>query len=134
MLLHARGSPARLFFATVFSVAAIALDVEKYIILEKTGGFAVGGKIITNATGDVLSCDHGYMEYFIPAKPRKTSVVMWHASSTQVSNTSSNEMPFCNPIIRSTLSIPNLDEERLAADLFPAGVPKPLGRRRRLQG
>ncbi|KAI1469367.1 uncharacterized protein F4812DRAFT_457905 [Daldinia caldariorum] len=31
-----------------------------------------------------LSCDHGYMEYFLPWRPRKTSIVMWHNSSTQV--------------------------------------------------
>lgn len=31
-----------------------------------------------------LSCDHGYMEYFLPYTPRRTSLVMWHSSSTQV--------------------------------------------------
>ena len=56
------------------------------IMLEKTGGFTIGGKIISNPnfTSQTLSCDHGYMEYFIPWRPRKTSIVMWHSSSTQV--------------------------------------------------
>ncbi|KAI1079233.1 hypothetical protein F5B20DRAFT_545565 [Whalleya microplaca] len=59
---------------------------KRPILLDKSGGFTIGGKIISsprfpNAT---LSCDHGYMEYFIPWKPHKTSIVMWHSSSTQV--------------------------------------------------
>jgi len=58
----------------------------KPIVLEKTGGFVIGGKIIVSPTNAnrTLSCDHGYVEYFLPAKPRKTSLVMWHSSSTQV--------------------------------------------------
>ncbi|KAI1413692.1 hypothetical protein F5Y13DRAFT_160871 [Hypoxylon sp. FL1857] len=59
---------------------------KRPIILDKSGGFTIGGNIIhspvfPNAT---LSCDHGYMEYFIPWRPKKTSLVMWHSSSTQV--------------------------------------------------
>jgi hypothetical protein len=66
---------------------------KKSIILEKTGGFVIGGKVVTipstnpdvpTPTNRTLSCDHGYVEYFIPATPRKTSLVMWHSSSTQV--------------------------------------------------
>jgi hypothetical protein len=59
---------------------------QKPIVLEKSGGFVIGGKIITSPTNPnrTLSCDHGYVEYFIPDKPRKTSLVMWHSSSTQV--------------------------------------------------
>jgi hypothetical protein len=57
------------------------------IVLEKTGGFIIGGqhKVINPAAPNrTLSCDHGYVEYFIPAKPRKTSIVLWHSSSAQV--------------------------------------------------
>lgn len=56
------------------------------ITLEKSGGFQIGGKIIHNPfmPNYTLSCDHGYMEYFIPWRPRKTNIVMWHSSSTQV--------------------------------------------------
>jgi hypothetical protein len=42
------------------------------IILESTGAYEVGGKVIAQP-GDpsqTLSCDHGYVEYFIPAKRR----------------------------------------------------------------
>ncbi|KAI2607359.1 uncharacterized protein GGS25DRAFT_495492 [Hypoxylon fragiforme] len=66
------------------------------ILLDKSGGFTVGGKIINSPSfpnftfpnftlpKSTLSCDHGYMEYFIPWRPRQTSIVMWHSSSTQV--------------------------------------------------
>jgi hypothetical protein len=56
------------------------------IVLEKSGGFQIGGNIIRNPSfpNQTLSCDHGYMEYFIPWRSRKTSLVMWHSSSAQV--------------------------------------------------
>ncbi|KAF2016758.1 alpha/beta-hydrolase [Aaosphaeria arxii CBS 175.79] len=59
---------------------------RKPIYLEKSGGFQIGGKIINSPSrpNETLSCDHGYMEYFIPWRPRRTSLVMWHSSSTQV--------------------------------------------------
>ncbi|SPO01726.1 uncharacterized protein DNG_04399 [Cephalotrichum gorgonifer] len=54
------------------------------IILEKSGGFNIGGKVIQHpVTNQTLTCDHGYMEYFIPWTPRTTGIVMWHSSSTQ---------------------------------------------------
>jgi hypothetical protein len=55
------------------------------IVLDESGGFSVGGKVIASPfnPNDTLSCDHGYVEYFIPWKPRQTSLVMWHSSSTQ---------------------------------------------------
>ncbi|KAH8693489.1 hypothetical protein GQ44DRAFT_753936 [Phaeosphaeriaceae sp. PMI808] len=56
----------------------------KPIILEKSGGFSIGGKVLKHpVTNQSLSCDHGYLEYFIPWRPRKTNLVMWHSSSTQ---------------------------------------------------
>ena len=56
------------------------------IVIEKSGGFVIGGKVIENPKNpdQHLSCDHGYVEYFLPENPRKTSLVMWHSSSTQV--------------------------------------------------
>jgi len=58
---------------------------KKPIMLRQSGGFTIGGKVITHPLNPnmTLSCDHGYMEYFTPWKPRKTSIVMWHSSSTQ---------------------------------------------------
>jgi len=61
-------------------------DPRKPITLKSSGGFAVGGTMIVNPENSTrtLSCDHGYMEYFMPWSPRRTSLVMWHSSSTQV--------------------------------------------------
>ena len=56
------------------------------IILESTGAYEVGGKVITKPDdpNQTLSCDHGYVEYFIPAKRRIVGLIMWHSSSTKV--------------------------------------------------
>ena len=56
------------------------------IVLEQSGGFNIGGKVIHDPDDpdQTLTCDHGYTEYFIPWESRKTSLVMWHSSSSQV--------------------------------------------------
>ncbi|KAF2818540.1 alpha/beta-hydrolase [Ophiobolus disseminans] len=77
--------PASLLALTPAALAELRRP-QKPITLSHSGGFQIGGKTITspfnrNAT---LSCDHGYMEYFIPWRPRRTSLVMWHSSSSQV--------------------------------------------------
>jgi hypothetical protein len=63
-------------------------DRKDPIVLEKSGGFIIGGehRHIANTQADytTLSCDHGYVEYFLPVNPRKTSIVLWHSSSAQV--------------------------------------------------
>jgi hypothetical protein len=55
------------------------------ILLDSSGGFVVGGKTIQNPRypSQTLSCDHAYVEYFIPWTPRRTSLLMWHSSTTQ---------------------------------------------------
>lgn len=55
------------------------------ILLDSSGGFNVAGRIIQSPynANMTLSCDHGYIEYFLPWKRRKTSLFMWHSSSTQ---------------------------------------------------
>ncbi len=61
-------------------------DRQPPIVLAKSGGFVIGGKVLENPQNPSqhLSCDHGYVEYFLPQNPRRTSLVMWHSSSTQV--------------------------------------------------
>lgn len=56
------------------------------IVLASTGAYEVGGKVISNPADptQTLSCDHGYVEYFIPAKKRQVGLIMWHSSSTKV--------------------------------------------------
>jgi hypothetical protein len=67
--------------------AAFAGDAAKPpIVLESTGAYEVGGKVITNPAdpGQTLSCDHGYVEYFVPVKRPGVGLIMWHSSSTKV--------------------------------------------------
>jgi hypothetical protein len=87
---HSWGPVAALLLVTA-STGALAHDRDhrdrkEPIVLEKSGGFVIGGKIAVNPSNAnrSLSCDHGYVEYFLPVDPRKTSLVMWHSSSTQV--------------------------------------------------
>jgi hypothetical protein len=77
-------SPLLVFAITV--LAQVLARPRTPIILERSGGFQIGGKTIENPLNPnlTLSCDHGYMEYFFPWRPRTTSLVMWHSSSTQV--------------------------------------------------
>jgi len=55
------------------------------ILLNRSGGFKIGGKVIQSpvSSTQTLHCDHGYIEYFVPQRPRRTSIVMWHSASTQ---------------------------------------------------
>ncbi|KAK3318057.1 hypothetical protein B0H66DRAFT_224091 [Apodospora peruviana] len=78
--------PLLLATTTPVNAASSLRDWKEPIILDRSGGFQIGGTIIHNPnnTNQTLSCDHGYMEYFIPWTPRQTSLVMWHSSSTQV--------------------------------------------------
>jgi hypothetical protein len=63
-------------------------DRKDPIVLESSGGFIIGGKHLAGLDAAhpyrTLSCDHGYVEYFMPQDPRKTSIVLWHSSSSQV--------------------------------------------------
>ncbi len=76
---------AALVLVAATSSVALAQNGPK-IMLDSSGGFVTGGKIQINPNNPdrSLSCDHGYVEYFLPQNPRKTSLVMWHSSSTQV--------------------------------------------------
>jgi hypothetical protein len=53
------------------------------IVIEKQGSFTAGGTVIGDSTKS-LHCDHGYVDYQIPVHARKTSIFLWHSSSTQV--------------------------------------------------
>ncbi|WP_336980965.1 alpha/beta fold hydrolase [Altererythrobacter fulvus] len=54
------------------------------IVLERQGGFAAGGTVLGDPAKSSLHCDHGYVEYQIPVKARKTALFMWHSSSALV--------------------------------------------------
>ncbi len=51
------------------------------ITIVKQGSFAVGGKVLGDADTRSLHCDHGYVDYQIPANPRRVNLVMWHSAA-----------------------------------------------------
>ncbi|KAK4227420.1 alpha/beta-hydrolase [Podospora fimiseda] len=59
---------------------------QKPITLLSSGGFQIGGQKTINPlnSSETLTCDHAYVEYFFPARPRKLSFLLWHSSSTQL--------------------------------------------------
>jgi hypothetical protein len=53
------------------------------ILIAKEGAFEAGGTVVSKGTA-TLSCDHGYVEYQIPAHARTVALFMWHSSSAKV--------------------------------------------------
>ncbi|MEO8315570.1 MAG: alpha/beta fold hydrolase [Pseudomonadota bacterium] len=70
----------------VLATQSFSQERQAPIVLARSGGFVIGGRVVANPgnSAEHLSCDHGYVEYFLPANPRSTSLVMWHSSSAQV--------------------------------------------------
>ncbi|MEI9891805.1 MAG: hypothetical protein WDN45_16150 [Caulobacteraceae bacterium] len=52
--------------------------------IDKIGSFEVGGRLLEDGKGGTQSCDHGFVEYRIPHRPRGVSLLLWHSSSTEV--------------------------------------------------
>ncbi|KAK4222663.1 fungal fucose-specific lectin-domain-containing protein [Podospora fimiseda] len=79
-----------MYFLSLLSLLLLSFlpltSSTKPILLSKSGGFHVSGKILTNPQNpnQTLHCDHGYLEYFIPSHPRLTSLLFWHSAHMQV--------------------------------------------------
>jgi hypothetical protein len=54
--------------------------VTEAMVIEKQGAFAVGGQVNGDAAAS-LHCDHGVVEYQIPANARAVNLLMWHSAS-----------------------------------------------------
>jgi hypothetical protein len=54
------------------------------LLIERQGSFSAGGTTSGDPEKASLSCDHGFVEFQIPPKPRKTALLLWHSSSVQV--------------------------------------------------
>ncbi|KAK4169737.1 hypothetical protein QBC43DRAFT_329322 [Cladorrhinum sp. PSN259] len=78
--------PSSLFFLLLPLLPSTTATSTKPIVLAKSGGFHVAGTVLTNPQNpnETLSCDHGYLEYFIPWRPRRTSLFFWHSAHMQV--------------------------------------------------
>ena len=54
------------------------------IPIAKQGSFAAGGRVLGEGSEQTLHCDHGFVEYQVPANPRAVSLFLWHSSSVAV--------------------------------------------------
>jgi hypothetical protein len=61
--------------------AAQSQQANASITIQKQGSFAVGGQIVGDADARSLHCDHGYVDYQVPANPRRMNLVMWHSAA-----------------------------------------------------
>ncbi len=54
------------------------------VAIAKKGSFEAGGKVIGDPAKASLACDHGHVEYDIPAAAKETALFLWHSSSAAV--------------------------------------------------
>lgn len=54
------------------------------LVLENQGSFEAGGRFLGDPAVSSLACDHGHVEYQIPANARATPLFLWHSSSAAV--------------------------------------------------
>jgi hypothetical protein len=70
------------FFASGYAAAQNRQQrATEPILIQKQGSFAVGGTILGDPDTRSLHCDHGYVDYEIPANPRRINLVMWHSAA-----------------------------------------------------
>jgi hypothetical protein len=72
-LLSALATPL-LFFAALPPATA-------QLVIDKQGAFAIGGQVAGDPASSSLHCDHGVVEYQIPANARAVNLLMWHSAS-----------------------------------------------------
>ncbi len=72
--------------ALVLVVATSAVAAQSVTIREQ-GARPFGGTVLGDAAKSSLHCDHGYVEWQVPEKPRRVPLVMVHASSTKTWDT-----------------------------------------------
>jgi hypothetical protein len=91
---HRPAGPARqrlrgeALFATAFCLLVAGCVVDNGtrtsagapITIQKQGSFSVGGTVLGDEKAS-LHCDHGYVEYQIPVRPRRNNLVMWHSAA-----------------------------------------------------
>lgn len=57
------------------------------VTIRQQGARPFGGRVVGDAAAGSLHCDHGYVEWQIPERPRRVPLVMVHASSTKTWDT-----------------------------------------------
>ena len=66
--------------------AGVAL-AQSAVVIRSQGARPFGGKVVGDAANGSIHCDHGYVEWQVPENPRRTPLVMVHASSTKTWDT-----------------------------------------------
>jgi hypothetical protein len=72
------GATIALALAAALSSAAATAQP---LVIERQGAFAVGGTVLGDAAASSLRCDHGVVEYQVPADARAVNLLMWHSAS-----------------------------------------------------
>ena len=78
-----RALPLLAAWAASLAIPALAQTVPS-IAIARQGSFAAGGAVLGEASEQTLHCDHGFVEYQIPAEARPAPLFLWHSSSTAV--------------------------------------------------
>jgi hypothetical protein len=80
-------SGQRLWLVTAVLAAALSsgcvstAGTDAPILIGAQGAFPIGGTVIGDPDTASLHCDHGVVEYQIPARPRAVNLLMWHSAS-----------------------------------------------------
>jgi hypothetical protein len=77
---HLAGAAALACAALIAACTSSAND-DAFIVIEKQGSLAVGGSIRGDPAVSSLHCDHGFVDYQIPARARRVNLLMWHSAS-----------------------------------------------------
>ena len=67
--------------------ASLVRGAPQSLTITEQGGRPFAGRVVGEPATGSLHCDHGYVEWQIPANPRRTPIVMVHASSTKTWDT-----------------------------------------------
>jgi hypothetical protein len=76
-----------LFRLVLALLAASATLAGQSVVIREQGARPFGGRVMGTADSGSIHCDHGYVEWQIPEKPRRVPLVMVHASSTKTWDT-----------------------------------------------
>jgi hypothetical protein len=68
-------------------VVTAAAAAAQSVTLREQGARPFGGRVVGDPATGSIHCDHGYVEWQIPEKPRRVPLVMVHASSTKTWDT-----------------------------------------------
>jgi hypothetical protein len=77
----------RVAVGALASAACSAIVLAQSLTITEQGGRPFGGRVMGEPVTGSLHCDHGYVEWQVPAKARRTPMVMVHASSTKTWDT-----------------------------------------------